>query len=255
MAQRRQRPREGDWFAVPLPAGGFGVGLIARAAPKTPFFLGYFFGPKQLTLPTESEVMALTPTAAILIRWTGDIGFRIGRWPLVYHQDSWRREAWPMPRFCRQDAVTGDTALVRYSEEDLIEIGAEPSDEVLAQTCPRDGLSGHLALEIELETKLSHRPSNGHVPPVSTTGGRERVIDHYFYFHGKREAMALECTLRDRGYRTKLRRSVDSKEWLVLASHHPVPPESEMPMLETTMERLALSYNGRYDGWEKDVEH
>ena len=36
------RYREGDWFAVPLRDGGFGVGVIARANPKAAL-LGYFW--------------------------------------------------------------------------------------------------------------------------------------------------------------------------------------------------------------------
>jgi len=36
--------------------GGFGVGVVARAAHKGAIILAYFFGPKRSTVPTLAEV-------------------------------------------------------------------------------------------------------------------------------------------------------------------------------------------------------
>ncbi len=46
--------QEGDWFAVPLRSGGYGVGLVARA-PGNGIVLGCFFGTRYDTLPKEKK--------------------------------------------------------------------------------------------------------------------------------------------------------------------------------------------------------
>jgi hypothetical protein len=65
--------REGDWFAVPLRGGGFGLGLIARANPGG-VLLGYFFGPLRSEVPKLEDVASLRPGDAVLVRKFGHLG-------------------------------------------------------------------------------------------------------------------------------------------------------------------------------------
>src|ERR1700729_2790067 len=94
--------REGDWFAVPLLDGGFGVGVIARANPKAAL-LGYFFGPVRSAVPTLNDVADLKPADAVLIRKFGHLGIVQGRWPLIGRIDGWDRREWPTPVFVRYE--------------------------------------------------------------------------------------------------------------------------------------------------------
>jgi Immunity protein 26 len=97
---------EGDWFAVPLLDGGFGVGVIARANPKAAL-LDYFFGLPRAEIPTLSDVADLKPGDAVLIRKFGHLGIVQGRWPLMGRIDGWDRQEWPTPVFVRYEELTG----------------------------------------------------------------------------------------------------------------------------------------------------
>src|SRR5260221_8716321 len=97
---------EGDWFAVPLREGGFGVGLVARANPGG-VLLGYFFGPKRAGVPVLGELTGLKVTDAVLVRKFGHLGLVQGKWPIVGHFDCWNRRGWPRPVFISSQEVTG----------------------------------------------------------------------------------------------------------------------------------------------------
>ena len=109
---------EGDWFAVPLPDGGYGVGLVARAQPKHGgVLLGYFFGPRLSVPPSIDQVRFLSPTSAIMVRLFGHLDIRQGRWPIIGKVSDWNREHWPMPAFIRKPTL-GPAVLVIRSDDD-----------------------------------------------------------------------------------------------------------------------------------------
>jgi hypothetical protein len=71
--------REGDWFAVPLRAGGFAAVIVARAMPgREGVLLGYFFGPRRDRVPTLDELSALSASDAVLVERFGDLGILDG---------------------------------------------------------------------------------------------------------------------------------------------------------------------------------
>lgn len=113
----RGKYREGDWFAVPLREGGFGVGLIARANPKG-VLLGYFFGPREGEIPSLDQVGELAATDAVLVGTFGHLGLTQGKWPIVGRRDDWDRLAWPMPAFVRYEELTGRSFKVFYDDDD-----------------------------------------------------------------------------------------------------------------------------------------
>lgn len=150
---------EGQWFAVPLQDSGYALGIIVRGSYKTKGGLGYFFGPRYEDIPDEQVTWLKKPSDAILVAWFGDLGIIEGRWPLVPSTRPFRREAWPVPKFQRIDALRPDKGwLVEYSSEDS-GVG-EPIRETYCDAeelvgLPSDDLLGYGAVEIILTKLLS----------------------------------------------------------------------------------------------------
>lgn len=134
--------QEGDWFAVPLPGGGYGLGLVVRASP-TGVLVGYFFGPRLLELPRIEDVDGLTPGQAALVRKFGDLGLRQGKWPIIGRSGRWERSDWPMPAFVRREEFTGRVFKVYYDERDPNRfVGEEEVSPEHASDMNPDGLMG-----------------------------------------------------------------------------------------------------------------
>lgn len=109
---------EGDWFAVPLRDGGYGLGVVARGGPKSRGGLGYFFGPRRLAVPPASVMRHLAPSDAVLVAWFGDLSLIRGEWPLIGSDLPFSREQWPVPRFAEKDPVNPDKGwLVEYDRD------------------------------------------------------------------------------------------------------------------------------------------
>lgn len=116
--------QEGDWFAVPLHSGGYGVGLIARCD-REGGVLGYFFGPKRTKAPTLPEVMDLQPKESVRVLNFGDLGLIDGDWPIIGRTPSWDREQWPVPAFARRDPLSGRSWKVIYNDDLIKGEGSE----------------------------------------------------------------------------------------------------------------------------------
>jgi hypothetical protein len=143
---------EGDWFAVPLRGGGFGVGLAARAQPKQHgVVLGYFFGPVFAEPPSITELVGLTAATATLVQKFGDLRLIDGTWPVIGRVDRWERDHWPMPPFQRYEELTGRTMRVICDDDDANVVVSElqvSADE--DEGLPSDGMLGAGAVEIVL---------------------------------------------------------------------------------------------------------
>jgi hypothetical protein len=113
------RRREGDWFAVPLVAGGYAAGLVARAPRRGDTLFGYFFGPIQSKLPEQSDVAVYRPEDAIRMARFLDQPLVSGRWPIIAATDVWDRTAWPMPEFYVPDSevFVGEPLVVAFAED------------------------------------------------------------------------------------------------------------------------------------------
>lgn len=144
--------REGTWFAVPLRAGGYAVGVVARAAGDGRTF-GYFFGPRRDELPTLGDVEGLAPKHAVWVGRFGDLGLLNGEWRILGESGNWDRSLWPLPPFIRIDDTRG-TALKAVYSDDLELISEEPCDPGLRETLPKDALSGYGAVEKRLTRRL-----------------------------------------------------------------------------------------------------
>jgi hypothetical protein len=146
---------EGTWFAVPLRAGGYAVGLVARKSPEG-VLLGYFFGPRRDLVPSLSDLETLRPEETVLIRLFGDLGLLEGEWPIIGQSPTWDRRSWPLPQFGRIEEFTGRALRVEYDEENLARTVREtPATREEVEGLPLDGMSGYGALEKRLTRLLS----------------------------------------------------------------------------------------------------
>ena len=133
----------GDWFALPLEGGGYGLGLVARDRPGRRILLAYFFGPRQRRIPTIDDTKDLQHPDAVDVQMVGDLGLISGTWPVLGRHRDWDAKAWPMPAFGRSPALGGPSLRVVYSEDDLNVVLSEtrisPAE---AASLPPDGLLG-----------------------------------------------------------------------------------------------------------------
>lgn len=147
---------EGTWFAVPLKAGGFGVGVVARASRSGKIILAYFFGPKRMAVATLGEVELLKPVDAVLKLRVGDLGLIRGDWPIIGRSESWTRSEFSMPVFIRRAPLGRPKAwLVHYSDDDPSKPLAEEPTSPRATGFEEDGLDGVGSAEIILTKTLT----------------------------------------------------------------------------------------------------
>jgi hypothetical protein len=140
--------REGTWFLVPLAAGEFAVGVVARMDGRG-CVLGYFFEFRDAATASVAEFYQLTRDKSILVALFGDLGLVTGEWTIVGVAQTWDRNAWPIPAFVYFDPVNGKPRKRIYTEE-LQLPREEPCHLVEANRLPKDGLYGSGAIEIVL---------------------------------------------------------------------------------------------------------
>lgn len=146
---------EGDLFAVPLPSGGYAVGLVARIAPGARVAFGYFFGPKRTAPPSASSVDALRPEDAILRARFGDLGIVDGSWKYIGRLSSYDRAAWGMPDFQRKAPLDSRHLRVHYRDENPNSRPLETAiSERDAAALPHDALLGAVAVGRLIESLL-----------------------------------------------------------------------------------------------------
>ncbi len=120
--------REGLFFLLPIGAGQYGVGLVARAPRRGGILLGYFFGPRRTTRPgVEWLNSRFAGQAACVARFRDQDLFR-GEWPVLPSLPSFDRMQWPVPAFHRFDGsitaspgtVTVTDWRVEYGDDNLV---------------------------------------------------------------------------------------------------------------------------------------
>jgi Immunity protein 26 len=150
----KQRYIVGDWFAVPLRDGGFAVGVVARASAGG-VLLGYFFGPKLVSVPSLDHVAGLAAADAVFVCRFGHLGLRQGEWPLLGGLKGWEPSAWPMPVFVRYEELSGRSLRVFYEDQDPNRLARQqlaPSGEF--EQRPTDEMFGAGAVELKLTELL-----------------------------------------------------------------------------------------------------
>ena len=145
---------EGSWFGVPLPRGGYAVGIIARMAPRGRIIFSYLFGPRRSALPTADELSNLSPETAVEYRRIGDLGLLNGEWPIIGVHPLWDRSKWPMMPFIRKIDLARAARIVYYSEDDPSTREREVPTPFETTGFQSDGLAGYKFAEQKLDQKI-----------------------------------------------------------------------------------------------------
>lgn len=146
--------REGDVFALPLRAGGFAVGVIARVSvDNSGGLLGYFFAPKFSDVPDGDIVDTLKPAKALKVLRFGDLALLHKEWPIIGEVPGWYRDEWPMPDFVRRDDILKKAWRVRYSDDDVCKVISE-QPEPFDSPLERASTFGYGAVELLLTRLL-----------------------------------------------------------------------------------------------------
>jgi hypothetical protein len=121
MPKSRKNYHEGDVFTVPLPNGGYGLGVVARCG-RLSVILGYFFGPAIKSLP-DKGTFTLRGSDAVLIERVGNRSLRNNEWTVVGRVDNWDRDDFPNSYFVRPVGYDSKLVeIVQYDEETLLEV-------------------------------------------------------------------------------------------------------------------------------------
>ena len=147
---------EGDWFAVPLNKGTFGVGRLARKGGKWNVLFGYFFGPPRAEVPPESELISLKATDAIMLSRFGDLYLISGRWQIIRDTQAWSRLLWPMPAFGRVDSAKQAWETVYDDDEPNQWVDMQKSTLSKIAVLPKDSVMGAGFVEKRL-ARLLHQ--------------------------------------------------------------------------------------------------
>lgn len=158
--------QEGDWFAVPLPSGGFATGVVARTARQGKVLLGYFFGPRLPEPGALEDVKEQAAERAVLVARFGDLSLVQGEWPLLGRLQDWSRDEWPMPAFVNRDSLSGVAWRVEYADYDpsalvsrtALGAGGDHGLEV-------DRVCGAGSIELQLDRLLSDGAPRSDTPP------------------------------------------------------------------------------------------
>jgi hypothetical protein len=147
---------EGTVFGIPLRAGGYARGVIARADKEGTAF-GYFFGPKLATLAGK-DFADINPANAVLVGKFGDLGLIKGEWQSLGVLDKWCRAKWPLPAFVSE---TNDVkkVMVTFLDEDRLEAvrtEIKLKDEIANMWTVPDCCLGYGVVEIRLTRLLEH---------------------------------------------------------------------------------------------------
>lgn len=130
---------------------------------------------------------------------------------------------------------------------------------------PEDDLGQGSLPEAQSENVVpSPQPSTGEASPdqlaleqlalAGSRMGSSHLFKHYLYFSQKSSAEAAAEQLRMAGFRVEVERSWYNRSWLVLAFHQIEPQVERVERYRGFLEALAGRLQGKYDGWEAEVE-
>lgn len=144
---KKQKYREGSWFAVPLKSEFLAVGLVARTTNPRAGVLAYFFNKRFRSIPDLKELKGLSPSDAIKVICVGDLGLINREWKVIGELPNWDRSQWVVPQFVRREDITNRCWLVTYSDEDVNVIESEELLKKDRVDLEDDSAWGHGAVE------------------------------------------------------------------------------------------------------------
>lgn len=97
---KRELSRPGTWIGIPLPNGGFALGLIARRAEsrkRSRKIFVYLFGPRSNDLSDLKSYLNRAASECLRFGFTWDQEVLTGRWPVIGKVEDFRPDDWPIP--------------------------------------------------------------------------------------------------------------------------------------------------------------
>jgi len=267
---------QGSWFAVPLEGGGFGLGVVARVAPRGGIILAYFLGPKREAIPKLAQVAELKARDAVLAIRVSDLGLIRRTWPIIGQARSWQQAEWPMPVFVRHE---GSKAwLVYYADDNPNRRVAEEPAPLQINDVGRDSLYGFGAAEVVMTKVLTDdsnraQPAGTLIRPEAEELGRnvsqtfkEEVLqqlrsmgantnlphglDLYLYLPTEAAARVAAEKVRRLHFETQIVPGAKEGTWLCKARIKIIPDSAPLDGIGAYFEQLAFELHGDFDGWE-----
>lgn len=127
----RTRVKDGDVFAVPIPSGGYVIGVVARVGDRNDM-LAYFFEPRLQTLPSPDSMPRVSHAQAVASAYCSSLGISEFGWPLIGSTAS--DISWPVPVFSFYDPFTLRPCLVAppndppFNQVDFLKVPCDPDD-------------------------------------------------------------------------------------------------------------------------------
>lgn len=106
----------GDWFAIPLGAGRYAPGIVARQAGSRLF--GYLFAPRA-GMPDTRELHALRGVDALWCGLFAATAIEDARWPLLGRASAFDPAEWPFPDFALRGSFGESWTRRTYDEHTL----------------------------------------------------------------------------------------------------------------------------------------
>ncbi|MEE8046817.1 MAG: Imm26 family immunity protein [Dehalococcoidia bacterium] len=148
---------EGDFFAVPLKSGGFGVGIAVCVGPRGTV-VGRFFGPTREAVPTMDELGNLTEDDSIHVEHFRDDGLKNGSWEVIGRHPMWDSYEWPILKFGWFQTLasgSGGKAFEMELDEDLRTFRQKEISREQFEKLPYEGVVASKAAEITLTLVLT----------------------------------------------------------------------------------------------------
>ena len=157
-SKKRKLPyHEGSVFAIPLNDGGYGIGVVARAA-SNGVILSYLFSDRYTTIPAQNELPKLDPQKALLKIRMGDLYLLNGSWTVLGDLEDWKKEMWPVPVYIQRNATVGKVWTETFWDKDVSRIGSTDTvpESFDSTEYQKSVVYDPIAVEFELTQALEH---------------------------------------------------------------------------------------------------
>ncbi len=148
---------EGDFFAVPLKSGGYGIGIVVCAGAKGTA-VGRFFLPVQDEIPAIDKLNRYDERDSVHIEHFRDGGLRDGTWKIIGQHPRWDSYEWPIPRFGVFQPNANDSAGQAFEvelDEDLKAFRQKKISIDQFRTLPLEMISSSKAAQITITLALT----------------------------------------------------------------------------------------------------
>lgn len=158
---------EGDFFAVPLKTGGYGIGIAVCLGPRGSV-VARFFAPVRDSVPELSEIEHFTENDSVYVEHFSGEALQDGSWQIIGKLPDWDSYEWPIPKFGWFQPFSdkpGGRAFEMELDENLKTFRQKEVSISHFETLPYEGKVGSKTVEISVGLALTRpgwkRPRTG----------------------------------------------------------------------------------------------